>query len=129
MRLPGPAAAIAIASITVAAQAAPSPAPVAIPEAQLQAAFGNTIVSIHADGRQAKLWLNPDHTYGAQARSGKRSGGTWRIKNDKLCFSQTQPFPSLFSYCKHIPQVTVGQSWPDVALAGEPVTDIVVAGR
>ena len=110
------------AATTVAA--APSPgAP------DLSPAFGNTIVSTHPDGRKAKLYLNADHTYSAESRAGSRSGGTWKTKGAKLCLSQKQPHPGLFSYCKTVPAFTVGRPWSDTAVTGERVTNEVVKGR
>ncbi|MGZ9099559.1 MAG: hypothetical protein ACXW3O_07645, partial [Brevundimonas sp.] len=49
----------------------------------LEPAFGNTIVSTHPDGRQARLWLSADHTFRAQGRRGNRSSGVWRVRGDR----------------------------------------------
>ena len=95
----------------------------------LVAAFGNTIVSTHPDGRQAKLLLNRDFTYSAQGRQGQRSGGDWKLDSGKVCLTQRQPYPIPFSYCKALPHVAVGSSWSDTAVTGETVTNRVVAGR
>ena len=111
------------AAIAAALLLAASPA-AAITEADLAPAFGNTIVSTHPDGRQAKLWLNPDHTFTAQGRKGNRERGTWSVRGGKLCLKQ-----GLLSYCKRFPQVSVGAIWRDKAVNGDMVTNALVAGR
>lgn len=114
--------ALMIASTAVLPAAAAQPA-------VLEAAFGNTIVSTHSDGRKARLWLNRDHTYSAQGRKGQRSGGAWSVKGEKLCLTQKQPRPGLFSYCKRFPTVQLGSRWSDTAVTGERVTNEVIKGR
>ena len=96
----------------------------ALTEADLAPAFGATIVSTHPDGRQAKLWLNADHTFTAQGRKGNRQRGTWRVKDGKLCLKQ-----GLLSYCKAFRRVRVGDTWRDRAVNGEMVINALVAGR
>lgn len=107
---------------------APSPARAA-DAANLEPAFGNTIVSIHPDGRRAKLWLNRDKTYSAQGRKGQRSGGVWKLKGAKLCLSQRKPIALPLHYCKALPHVRVGATWSDIAVTGERVQNKLVAGR
>lgn len=113
-------AALALA-VTVAIAASPA---VAVTEGDLRAAFGNTIVSTHPDGRKAKLWLNADRTFTAQGRKGNRERETWNIRGGKLCLQQR-----LLSYCKAFPKVSVGSTWRDRAVNGEMVTNALVAGR
>lgn len=98
------------------------------PEAALEPALGNVIVSTHPDGRQAKLRLNRDHTYLAEGRKGQRSSGVWKMKGQKLCLSQKKPHPGLFSYCKRLPKITAGATWSDTAVTGERVTNRIVPG-
>jgi len=95
----------------------------------LAPAFGNSIVSTHPDGRQARLWLNRDSTYSAQGRRGERSGGVWTLKGEKLCLTQKRPIPIPFSYCKAFPHVDVGSAWSDTAFNGDKVKNRLVAGR
>ena len=92
----------------------------------LSPAIGATIVSTHPDGRQAKLMLKADHSYSAVGRKGQRSGGTWALKDGKLCLSQKTPFPGPFRLCKAIPEVKAGGSWRDTAFNGEPVVNRIV---
>ena len=95
----------------------------------LEPAFGNTIVSIHPDGRRAKLWLNRDNSYSAQGRRGQKSAGVWRLKGGKLCLTQRKPIPLPFHYCKVLPKVRVGGHWSDIAVTGERVQNRLAAGR
>ena len=104
-------------------------APAATGAPGLEAAFGNTIVSTHPDGRQAKLWLSRDGTWAAESRKHERSGGTWRLKGKKLCLTQTKPHRGLMTLCKTFPAVRLGMSWQDKAFNGDRVTNKVVAGR
>lgn len=97
--------------------------------ASLEPAFGNTIVSIHPDGRRAKLWLNRDNSYSAQGRRGQRSAGVWRLKGGKVCLTQRKPIALPFHYCKVLPKVSVGGHWSDIAVTGERVQNKLVAGR
>lgn len=92
----------------------------------LSAAIGATIVSTHPDGRQAKLMLKADHSYSAVGRKGQRSGGTWALKDGKLCLSQKAPYPGPFRLCKAIPDVKADKTWRDTAFNGEPVVNRIV---
>jgi len=81
-------------------------------------AFGNTLVSTYPDGRTAKLWLKPDGAYTAQGRRGDPSSGHWKLKHDKLCLSQSHPFPAPFSYCTAVPAHGLNEAWPAKAVTG-----------
>lgn len=94
----------------------------------LQAAFGNTIVSTYPDGRIAKLWLKPDGAYDAQGRRGAMSSGRWTIKGDKLCMKQGRPIALPFSFCSPIVHVGAGESWSARAVTGEPIRVTVIKG-
>ena len=78
-------------------------APAVSPPAQVEAAFANTIVSTYPDGRQAKLWLNPDGTY--------------------------RPIPIPFSWCTARVQGGVGATWTARAVTGEPIKVELKGGR
>ena len=97
-------------------------------ETSLAPAFGNTIVSTHPDGRQARLWLSADHTFRAQGRGGNRSSGVWRVRGNRLCLTQRRPISIPFSYCHAFPHVTVGQDWNDTASNGDHVVNRIVRG-
>lgn len=95
----------------------------------LEPAFGNTIVSTHPDGRQARLWLSADHTFRAQGRGGNRSSGVWRVRGDRLCLTQRRPLPIPIAYCHRFPRHSVGDRWNDTASNGDAVVNQIVAGQ
>ena len=121
-------------ALTAAAMAAllgvagPATARAVDPLTRLSPALGNTIVSTHPDGRQARLWLDRGGAYTARSRAGKHSGGVWRVTGEKLCLRQRRPFPIPFVYCKAIPVRSVGKPWRDKAVTGEIVTNEIVRG-
>ena len=88
-------------------------------ERVLEPAFSNTIVSTYPDGRQARLWLDPDGGYRALGRHGEPTRGTWRIKGEKLCLKQSRPFSVPFSYCTPVMGGEVGDVWIRRAVTGE----------
>ena len=91
-------------------------------------AIGNTLVSTHPDGRKARLWLEKDGRYVAESRAGKRSGGVWKVKGEKLCLTQREPMSIPFSYCKAVPNEALGKPWRDKAVNGDLVTNEIVPG-
>ncbi len=95
----------------------------------LEPAIGNTIVSTHPDGRQARLQLRSDHTFLAQGRAGNRSTGTWRVRGGRLCLTQRRPMAIPFAYCRRIPSVTPGRPWSDTAVNGDRVVNRIVLGH
>lgn len=98
--------------------------------ADLELAFQNTLLSTYPDGRQAKLWLDPDGTYTAESRRHRPLRGSWRIEDDRLCLRQTHP-PLLlpFTYCTPLHEGGIGTSWQATAPTGEAITVTLVAGR
>lgn len=92
-------------------------------------AFENTIVSTYPDGRQVKLWLNPDGSYRAAGRTGKPSSGRWTLKGEQICMKQHRPFRAPFSYCTGVRRGGVGTTWSGKAVTGEPVRITLVEGR
>ena len=63
----------------------------AAPQAHVDAAFGNTLLTIDPDGRSRKIWLKPDGTWTGLSRRGLALAGTWTTKGDKLCLKQSKP--------------------------------------
>jgi hypothetical protein len=102
---------------------------VAAVEHVLEPAFSNTIVSTYPDGRQARLWLEPDGGYRALGRRGEPTGGTWRIKGEKLCLRQSHPFSVPFSYCTPVMGGEVGDVWIRRAVTGELLRVRLERGR
>lgn len=95
---------------------------------RLAPALGNVIVSTHPDGRKARLWLQRGGAYTAQSRAGDRSGGTWKVKGEKLCLSQRNPIPIPIAYCKPIPAEAAGRPWRDTEVNGDQVVNLIACG-
>lgn len=75
----------ALFAAPVVASAAPAP------RAGVDAAFGNTILTVDPDGRTRKLWLAPDGTWTGLSRRGLDLAGTWTVQGDKVCLAQSKP--------------------------------------
>jgi hypothetical protein len=118
-----------ILSITALAFSFAASAAMAQDLSPLAQTFGNTVVSTYPDGRQAELWLQPDGRYTAEGRRSDASSGHWKIKDGKLCLSQSSPIPSPFTYCTAIPAMRMGASWTAKAVTGEQIRVKVVKGR
>ena len=61
------------------------------PPMTVNAAFGNTVLTIDPDGRSRKIWLQPDGTWTGLSRRGLDLAGKWTVKGDKVCLSQSKP--------------------------------------
>jgi hypothetical protein len=71
-------------------------APLAVPAAaapprNVEAAFGNTVMTIDPDGRSRKIWLQPDGTWTGLSRRGLDLAGKWKVQGDKVCLTQSKP--------------------------------------
>lgn len=80
----------------------------AAPPAKVEAAFGNTVLTIDPDGRSRKIWLQPDGTWTGLSRRGLDLAGKWTVRGDKVCLSQSKPrLPG--SMCEKFPtEIGVG---------------------
>lgn len=102
----------------------------ASPSSTVAAAFGNTIVSTYPDGRKAETWLKADGSYTALGRRRDASNGHWSLKGSKVCFKQTQPFPTFFSFCVAFPAEGLSAAgFPSKAFTGEMTTITLVHGH
>jgi hypothetical protein len=61
------------------------------PPGKVETAFGNTLLTIDPDGRSRKIWLSPDGTWTGLSRRGLDLAGTWKMKGEKVCLSQSKP--------------------------------------
>lgn len=108
--------------------AAPLAAPVAAqPQAKVDRAFGNTVLTIDPDGRSRKIWLSPDGTWTGLSRRGLSLAGTWTQNGDKVCLRQSKPrLPG--SMCEKFPS-EIGQSVSVKDPSGKTVQLKLVSGR
>jgi len=79
-----------MSAVLAAVLAAPA-ATAAAPAANVEAAFGNTLLTIDPDGRSRKIWLKPDGTWTGLSRRGLDLAGKWKVKGEKVCLSQSKP--------------------------------------
>ena len=122
-----PLTAMAVLGLAAAAHAQDS-AQAATRDSRLDRAFGSTIVSTYPDGRQAELWLQRDGSYSAEGRRHDRSGGTWQVKDNKLCLKQHRPMPAPFSYCTGVPSGGLDKPWTGKAYTGEAISIRLIKG-
>ena len=54
-------------------------------------AYGNTIDATYTDGRTAKVFVEPDHTYSIKLPDGTVLKGTWADGAGQSCFTLTDP--------------------------------------
>jgi hypothetical protein len=99
------------------------------PGAAVERAFGNTILSTYADGRTARLWLQPDGTYRARGVKSEPSRGKWRISGAQLCLHPARLAALPVSYCTGLPPEGTSRSWVGKAFSGEPITIQLVEGQ
>jgi hypothetical protein len=109
---------------------APSGERQAVPtEADLEPAFGNTLLSTYPDGRPPPRWLQRGGRFEGRGRRGGLSSGTWRVRNGQVCFSQRRPVPMPGSFCTPIVPGGIGSHWTAKAVTGETIRVDLVAGR
>lgn len=70
--------------------------------ANVEAAFGNTVLTIDPDGRSRKIWLKPDGTWTGRSRRGLDLAGKWTVQGEKVCLRQSKP-RLLGSMCEKFP--------------------------
>ena len=104
-------------------------APVPIATSGLEPAFGNTIITTYPNGKSTRTWLHRDGTYEALRSNGERTGGVWKVKGDQLCITQKRPVYVPLAFCTPIVAGGVGASWSAKGLLGEPVRNVLAAGR
>jgi hypothetical protein len=98
--------------------------------AEMDDAFGNTVLSRYADGGWVKHWFEPDGRYRAEFSSGRQLTARWRIEGDKVCLNQIRPSIMMISrFCSPLVQARVGQTWPSRDPLGRRVQNVLVAGR
>ncbi len=100
----------------------------ALAAADIDAAFGNTIVSTYPDGRTGHLWIAKDGTYSSTGRRKTPSSGKWTVKGEQVCLKQHKPSKVPFSYCTAAPDGGIGTTWTAKAVTGEKISVKLVKG-
>lgn len=55
--------------------------------------YGKTLVVKDANGSETSVWYSADNTYHS-AMGAQTAKGTWSIKDNKFCVTQTDPVPA-----------------------------------
>ena len=97
--------------------------------ADIDAAFGNTVLSRYADGGWVKHWFNPDGTYIAQFSDGRRLSARWSVRGERICLTNIRPSMLIPRFCTDLIDADVGETWQSRDPLGRRVNNILVAGR
>ena len=97
--------------------------------ADINAAFGNTVLSRYSDGGWVKHWFNPDGTYAAQFSDGRRLSARWSVRGEKLCLTNIRPNMLIPRFCTDMPEADVGETWQSRDPLGRRVNNVLIAGR
>ena len=95
--------------------------------ARLEPAFRHTLQITDSRGRVSRMWLDRDGRYRGQGE--RPSSGAWRIRGERLCFTQRRPIPVPISYCTPLVEGDVGARWTTRSATGDRVTVEIVRGR
>lgn len=113
----------AVASMAVAGAAFAADDPMAT-------RFGNTVEATNAKGEVTKLWYAEDGTFTGNA-NGTDFKGTWALKDNQVCLTQTEPAPAAGQtnpVCNPVMAKAVGDSWT-VGEGDAQMTIKLVAGK
>lgn len=97
--------------------------------ADINAAFGNTVLSRYPDGGWVKHWFNPDGTYAAQFSDGRRLSARWAVRGEKLCLTNIRPNMLIPRFCTEMIDADVGETWQSRDPLGRRVNNVLIAGR
>jgi len=97
--------------------------------ADINAAFGNTVLSRYADGGWVKHWFNPDGTYAAQFSDGRRLSARWSVRGEKICLTHIRPNMLIPRFCTEMIEANVGETWQARDPLGRRVSNVLIAGR
>jgi hypothetical protein len=114
-----------IVALGIAVAATPQAA-----RADIEQAFGNTLVSHYPDGGWVRHWFNPDGTYSARFSSGRTITGRWRVEGDRVCLNNITPAIMMISrFCSPMISASVGERWESRDPLGRRVTNVLQRGR
>ena len=97
--------------------------------ADMNSAFGNTVVSRYPDGGWVKHWFNPDGSYAAQFSDGRRLAARWSVRGDRVCLTNMRPYMLVPRFCTTMVEADVGETWQSRDPMGRRVNNGLVAGR
>jgi hypothetical protein len=97
--------------------------------ADMNSAFGNTVVSRYPDGGWVKHWFNPDGSYSAQFSDGRRLAARWAVSGERVCLTNMRPYMLIPRFCTTMVDANVGETWQSRDPMGRRVQNVLVAGR
>ena len=97
--------------------------------ADINAAFGNTVLSRYPDGGWVKHWFNPDGTYAAQFSDGRRLSARWAVEGQRVCLRNIRPNMLIPRFCTAMIDADIGETWHSRDPLGRRVQNVLVAGR
>ena len=97
--------------------------------ADIDDAFGNTVVSRYPDGGWVKHWFNPDGSYAAQFSDGRRLSARWSVRGERVCLSHIRPSMLIPRVCTTLIDADIGETWQSRDPLGRRVQNVLVAGR
>jgi hypothetical protein len=97
--------------------------------ADMNSAFGNTVVSRYPDGGWVKHWFNPDGSYAAQFSDGRRLSARWSVQGERVCLTHMRPNMLIPRFCTAMIDVDIGETWHSRDPLGRRVQNVLVAGR
>jgi hypothetical protein len=98
--------------------------------AEIEQAFGNTLVSHYPDGGWVRHWFNPDGSYTARFSSGRTITARWRVEGDRICLNNITPAMMMISrFCSPMVTAGVGETWVSRDPLGRRVTNVLQRGR
>ncbi|WP_420469497.1 hypothetical protein [Brevundimonas sp. FT23042] len=99
-------------------------------QANMNAAFGNTVVSRYADGGWVRHYFDADGSYRARWSDGTNLTGRWRVQGERVCLNNIRPrFMWIDSFCQDMIEADVGDTWQSRDPLGRRVQNSLVAGR
>ena len=97
--------------------------------ADINAAFGNTVLTRYPDGGWVKHWFNPDGTYAAQFSDGRRLSARWAVRGERVCLSNIRPSMLIPRFCTTMIDAAVGETWQSRDPLGRRVQNVLLEGR
>ena len=97
--------------------------------ADINAAFGNTVLTRYPDGGWVKHWFNPDGTYAAQFSDGRRLSARWAVRGERVCLSNIRPSMLIPRFCTTMIDAAVGETWQSRDPLGRRVQNELLEGR
>lgn len=98
--------------------------------AEMDEAFGNTVLSRYADGGWVKHWFDRDGAYSAEFSDGRRLSARWRVEGERVCLNGIRPaFMMISRFCSPMIRASLGESWVSRDPLGRRVTNVLQRGR